>query len=159
MSSPSARRASRLLRSARRGPWGKGRNTLTGGMEPVYAVDENGREHICHYRLVTDPWYVNRTGFYRAGSQSPTKRCRLIGCNKGHHLSRGSKAKQRWLKDIELAGRWDVQHALSDCCGWGNDDGHGAEPEPYPFVSGSVPPQPVVWKGRIVRQRRGRRGR
>jgi hypothetical protein len=111
-----------------------------------------------HYRLVADPWYTDRKGFYRPGSWVPDGLTKLF-MEIDHTNGGGPKARQLWLKDWEKNGQWEVGHALSDCCGWGNDESHGDVPPVYPFVSGSVPPQPnPAWR-RIARQRRRRRSR
>lgn len=151
---PSLRRAERLLRSSRRGPWGKGRNALTNAMQPVYELNGDGKPYIKHYRLVTDPWYVNRTGFYKPESFEVC--CCAPDC--GHSVL-GPKSRQRWLKEHVKLGQWDVDHALSHCCGWGNDEGHGGEPSVYPFIGGMVPPRRRTLNRVIIKQRRRSRNR
>ena len=81
------RRARRILRSARRGPWGNGRNSLSNAMKPVYGDDGT----ISHCHLETDPWYTDRKGYYRTGSY------------RGSNL--GPKIRQRWLKEVEKSAR------------------------------------------------------
>lgn len=110
------RRARRILRSARRGPWGKGRRALNNALQPVYGKDGT----ILHYKLVRDPWHTSRRGWYHSG----------------HGASMRTKAAQRWAKAIDLCARWDADHTLSDCCGWGMPEyGH----DPYQFL-GSITP-------------------
>jgi hypothetical protein len=114
------RHARRILRTTRRGPWGKGRNAINNSMQPVYGADGE----IMHYRLVNDPWYTRRSGLYRPG--------------KG--ISHRTKAAQVWRKAHEKSARWDVGHALSDCCGWGNGEAHH---DPFAYVGSLVPPRPA----------------
>lgn len=103
-----ARRKAHLLRTSRRGPWGK---NFTKRLVPY--TDEQGREMS---ELVRHPDYVRRNVLF-------TRR-----------KARAEAAKIR-LRELD--------HALSDCCGWGNTESHYKDGGGlYPFVSGSVPPRP-----------------
>lgn len=147
---PSARRARRLLRSARRGPWGNGKSSLFKATKPVYSEDGT----VEYYKLVTDPWYVNRDGLYKVGSWHTDSLHRLLG-----YRCVGPKARQVWLKDWVKDGKWEIGHVLSTCCGWGNEEGYGGQPQPHAFTSGSVPPEPNPNWRRVVKQKRHRRKR
>lgn len=105
---PQTRRKRQILRSARCGPHGKKIRTV-----PIY--DASGG--ILHYTIVQDPWFTCRRGYPRRDSPE------------------NSKSRQQWIKEYDLFARQDMDHALSDCCGWGNV-------EPYH--------DPVVYRGSIV---------
>lgn len=110
------RRARRILRTARRGPWGKGRNALKNAMKPVYA--EDGK--IMHWELVDDPWYTRRRGdLYHPGLYYMQRSSLRTN---GLWRPLGPKSRQKWLKEIEKGAIWDMEHALSDCCGWGKEE-------------------------------------
>lgn len=110
------RRARRILRSARRGPWGKGRNGLINAMQPVHGTD--GEIH--HYTIVTDPWYTCRRGYYRSGNYRMLSSCVLSTWPWRPPF--GPKSRQTWLKSVAKSAQWDMDHALSDCCGWGKEE-------------------------------------
>ena len=106
------RRKRLLLRVSRQGPFNR--------REPLVDVlDDVGEVIYSKFNRRVD--YVRRKVYFADKT----------GSIKYHRL---------WLRAIEWVARRDVEHALSDCCGWGNLDPYH---DPYEFVAGGPPPRPL----------------